>query len=65
MTGTCPRPTIEQLPELYSTSNIDIDTAIKEIVRILQLSSQGGIIPRDAYDALRRYITNLYTIVRG
>jgi hypothetical protein len=65
MTGTCPRPTIEQLPDLYSTANIDIDAEIKEIVRILQLSSQGGIIPRDAYDAFRRYITNLYTIVRG
>ena len=65
MTGTCPRPTIEQLPDLYSTVNVDIDAEIKEIVRILQLSSQGGIIPRDAYDAFRRYVTNLYTIVRG
>lgn len=65
MTGTCSRPTIDQLPELYSITNIDIDTEIKEIVRILQLSSQGGIIPRDAYDAFRRYITNLHTIVRG
>ncbi len=65
MTGTCPRPTLDQLPDLYSTDKVDIDAEIKEVVRILQLSSQGGIIPRDAYDAFRRYVTNLHTILRG
>jgi hypothetical protein len=65
MVADCPRPTIDKLPELYSDKVINIDAEIREVIRVLQLSSQGGMVSRNAYDAFRRYITNLHSIVRG
>ncbi len=65
MVSDCPRPTLDMLPGLYSEPNVNIDNDIKEVIRILQLASQGGMVTRNAYDAFRRYITNLHSIVRG
>ncbi len=65
MVSDCPRPTIDKLPEMYSEPNVNIDAEIKEVIRVLQLSSQGGMVTRNAYDAFRRYIINLHSIVRG
>ena len=65
MVSDCPRPTIDKLPEMYTAPNVNIDAEIKEVIRVLQLSSQGGMVTRNAYDAFRRYIVNLHSIVRG
>jgi hypothetical protein len=65
MVSDCPRPTIDKLPELYTEPACNVDAEIREVIRVLQLSSQGGLVARNAFDAFRRYITNLHTILRG